>query len=105
MELSNKNLFVVPNNIVGQWRDIFKAMYPTAKLLVIEPKLFTSAKREKMLEKMRDEDFDGIIMAYSCFDMLSLSEKYTFKKMASVTGEDITENIVEEIYNKLIRLK
>ena len=76
MGLSKKNLFVVPNNIVGQWKDIFLQMYPAAKLLIAEPKTFTPSKRKKMLEKMRDEDFDGIIMAYSCFEQIPLSGKF-----------------------------
>ena len=51
MGLSDKNLYVVPNNIVGQWRDIFKTMYPDANLLCVEPKNFTPAKIE--LEKLK----------------------------------------------------
>lgn len=31
-----KNMFVVPNNIVGQWELIFKRMYPESRLLTIE---------------------------------------------------------------------
>ncbi len=73
MGLSNKNLYVVPNNIVGQWSSIFKTMYPSAKLLCVEPKHFTPHKRYATLKKIRDEDFDGIIMAYSCFERISLS--------------------------------
>lgn len=76
MGLSKKNLYVVPNNIVGQWRDIFLSMYPAAKLLTVEPKSFTPSKREKMLEKIRDEEFDGIIMAYSCFEQIPLSQQF-----------------------------
>lgn len=38
MGLSKKNLFVVPNNIVGQWRNIFQKLYPQANLLCVEPK-------------------------------------------------------------------
>lgn len=75
MGLSNKNLYVVPNNIVGQWNSIFKMMYPSAKLLCVEPKHFTPQKRYATLKKIRDEDFDGIIMAYSCFDRISLSNE------------------------------
>lgn len=76
MGLSQKNLYVVPNNIVGQWRDIFLSMYPSANLLTVEPKSFTPSKRENMLEKIRDEEFDGIIMAYSCFEQIPLSQKF-----------------------------
>ena len=34
---SRKNLFVVPNHIVGQWELIFKQMYPAAKVLSVGP--------------------------------------------------------------------
>lgn len=81
MELSKKNLYVVPNNIVGQWREIFLSMYPAAKLLIVEPKSFTPQKREKVLETVRDGDFDGIIMAYSCFEQIPLSQKYYIKQL------------------------
>lgn len=76
MGLSRKNLYVVPNNIVGQWKDIFLTMYPNAKLLCVEPKRFTPGKREAVLRSIRDVDYDGIIMAYSCFSQIPLSKAY-----------------------------
>lgn len=81
MGLSKKNLFVVPNNIVGQWKNIFSVMYPQAKLLCVEPKHFTKQKREAVLEKIRDEDFDGIIMAYSCFEQIPLSKDFYMEEL------------------------
>lgn len=76
MGLSEKNMFVVPNNIVGQWKNIFYAMYPSANILCVEPKSFAPSKRESVLERIRDEDFDGIIIAYSCFEWIPLSKEY-----------------------------
>lgn len=73
---SRKNLYVVPNNLVGQWRETFLRMYPNANLLCIDPKSFTRDRRTAVLCKIRDGDYDGIIMAYSCFDMIPLSEAY-----------------------------
>lgn len=72
---STKNLFVVPNTIVGQWEQIFQMMYPTAKLLIVEPKTFTPARRAAILKDIRDTDYDAIIMAYSSFEQIRLSEK------------------------------
>lgn len=40
MGLSEKNMFVVPNNIVGQWKNIFREMYPSADILCVDPKSF-----------------------------------------------------------------
>ena len=73
--LSKKNLFVVPNNIVGQWHKTFLEIYPNANILVVEPKTFTPTKRNKVLEDIRDNDYDAIIMAYSCFDLIPLSRE------------------------------
>lgn len=75
MGLSNKNLYVVPNNLVGQWKSIFSLMYPDAKVLCIEPKMFKPGKRKEILERVRDDDFDGIIIAYSCFEQIPLSKQ------------------------------
>lgn len=81
MGLSDKNMYVVPNNIVGQWKDIFSEMYPDAAILCIEPKDFTPAKREEVLLRMRDEEFDGIIIAYSCFEEIPLSKEYYLEEL------------------------
>lgn len=89
MGLSQKNLYVVPNNIVGQWEKLFSVMYPDAKLLCVEPKTFIPTKREAVLEQIRDEDFDGIIMAYSCFEQIPLS-KYFYMEQLQETLDKIS---------------
>lgn len=102
MGLSEKNLYVVPNNIVGQWEQIFRQMYPQAKLLIVEPKNFTPGKRGKMLEEIRDGSFDGIVMAYSCFEQIPLSQQYYVD-----TLQDALEKIKElrEKQNGTTRLR
>lgn len=79
--ISNKNMYVVPNNIVGQWKDIFEQMYPNAKLLTIEPKTFKPINRKQVMEEIRDEDYDGIIIAYSCFERIKLSVDYRIERL------------------------
>ena len=76
MRLSSKNMYVVPNNIVGQWKTIFLSMYPDANVLCVEPKTFTPAKREAVLRDIQTTDYDGIIIAYSCFEQIPLSKGY-----------------------------
>lgn len=73
MRLSSKNLYVVPNDIVGQWRDVFLELYPQANLLIVDPHVFRPSRREAVLEDVRDNNYDGIIMAYSCFEQIPLS--------------------------------
>ncbi len=81
MKLSSKNLYVVPNNLVGQWRDIFLMLYPEAKVLCVDPKSFVPAKRQEVLRTIRDGDYDGIIMAYSSFELVDLSRSYVIRRM------------------------
>ena len=85
--LSRKNMFVVPNNIVGQWEKIFTELYPMARLLVIDPKNFKAPVRDKTMEKLKYGDYDGIIIAYSCFDMIPLSAEFVNNQMRTKLNE------------------
>ena len=87
MGLSKKNMYVVPNSIVVQWKGIFEDMYPQAKILCVEPRMFTTKNRNAVLERMRDEDFDAIIIAYSCFEHIPLSQEYYLKKLLEQRDE------------------
>jgi len=78
---SRKNLFVVPNHIVGQWELIFKQMYPAAKVLSVDPAAFRPQLRQKVLGQIQRGDYDGIIMAYSCFEMIPLSEECLMEQL------------------------
>lgn len=79
--ISRKNLFVVPNNIVGQWEQMFFTLFPSSKILTVTPKSFKPEHRQKILRQIQCGDFDGIIMAYSCFDLIPLSREYLLKQM------------------------
>src|SRR5699024_9024282 len=57
MGLSKKNMYVVTNNIVQQWRSIFLRMYPEARLLCVEPGSFMPKKRQEILKQIRDRKF------------------------------------------------
>ena len=76
MGLSKKNMYVVPNNVLGQWVSIFGEMYPQANLLVVDKNNFKPAKREETLTKMRDNDYDAILITYSSFELIPLSKEY-----------------------------
>ena len=95
MGLAKKNMYVVPNNIIGQWRRIFLSMYPDARLLCVEPKNFTPAKRQSTLAQMRDGDYDGIIIAYSCFERIPISKDYQVREL-----EEEEQNTRESYYKK-----
>ena len=103
MGLSKKNLYVVPNNIVGQWKSIYHSMYPSAKLLVVEPKSFVPAKREAVLKKLRDEDHDGIIMAYSCFEQIPISKQYYYDELCEAREQ--LRSLLQDVKKNTARLR
>lgn len=104
--LSRKNMFVVPNNIVGQWEKMFTELYPSAKVLTVDPKSFTPEKREKVLRQMKTCDYDGIIVAYSCFEMIPLSKDYVCEDMNKIVKTLIegTKSISVNIFPNLRRV-
>ena len=75
MGMAKKNLFVVPNNLVEQWQTIFLRLYPEAKVLTIAPKDMKPERRNRTLYKVMRNDYDGIIIAYSCFDSIPISRR------------------------------
>ena len=98
--ISNKNLYVVPNNIVEQWKGMFDYAYPSSNVFLITPKLFNK-NHKKVLSDIRDKDFDAIIMAYSSFDRIKIkSEEKTIDKN-EIYFEDLGINtlFLDEAHN------
>ncbi len=95
--ISKKNMYVVPNSIIGQWRSLFERLYPKANILCIEPSSFTSNKREKAICDIKNGDYDGIIIAYSCFGEIPVSDDLC----NTVCFEDLDINtlFVDEAHN------
>ncbi len=91
---SIKNMYVVPNNIIGQWEKMFTTLYPNAKVLTVDPKSFSGESRNKILKQMKYGDYDGIIIAYSCFEMIPLSGKY-LKNLLDKKIANLSETLQE----------
>lgn len=110
MGVSKKNLYVVPNNIIGQWKEAFSVLYPNSNVYVISPKDFTPSKRQKVLENVKDNDYDAIIMAYSSFEMIPLSFNYCYNQLVDKLHKDMerlrrTINSTETFRRRVERLK
>lgn len=73
--ISKRNLFVVPNNILEQWNLEFKNLYPDASILVIEPRQFSPARRNRILKHIIESDYDAIIMTYTSFALIPISRE------------------------------
>ena len=96
MNLSKKNLYVVPNNLVGQWESIYKKIYPKRDLLVLSPNDFSKDNRNKTLLKMKKDDSKVIIIPSSSFDTIELSKSIRIgllhKRLAEIDKEILTNN-------------
>lgn len=94
MRESTRNMFVVPNNIVGQWKEMFLRMYPDAKLIVVDPAHFKPDQRQEVLRRIKNESFDGVIIAYSCLDLVPLSPKY-LRAQIREKQEELDDELME----------
>lgn len=73
MSLSKKNMYVVPNAIMYQWYKDYVYLYPNSKIKLVEPKNFTPAKRRKEILDIINTDYNAIIIPYSCFEKIKIS--------------------------------
>ncbi|HBJ98146.1 MAG TPA: hypothetical protein DDY82_03665 [Clostridiales bacterium] len=81
--VSQKNMYVVPNNLVDQWQRVFKSLYSKAKIFCVTPDNFVPAKRQEVLNRIKQEEFDAVIIAYSCFSLIPLSNKFLLENLNS----------------------
>ena len=93
--MSRCNMYVVPNNILGQWKKTFLQMYPNVNLKVVDSKDFTPKKRQKVLMDIRDNEYDAVLMVYSCFTMIPVSED----KISEMLDEEYKE-LQEIVYDE-----
>ena len=73
MGLVNKPLVIVPNHLLGQWKDEFYKLYPGANVLVAEQSDFEKDNRKRLFATIATGDFDAVILGHSSFKFLSLS--------------------------------
>ncbi len=78
--LSQKNLVVVPNNVLKATVDAHTYLYPKDNILAVYSKDFTPERRNSVLAKIACGDYVAIYMAYSSFDMIVMSKKYYINK-------------------------
>ena len=71
--LCNKAMFVVPNNIIGDFAGDFFRLYPAANVLMTTAKDFEKKNRRKFCARIATGDYDGIIIGHSQFEKLQMS--------------------------------
>lgn len=72
---SNKPLYVVPNNIIGDFAADFHRLYPSANILVATTDTLAKANRHKFFSKISTGDWDGIIITHSQFIKMPVSQE------------------------------
>ncbi|MCL2301247.1 MAG: sigma-70 family RNA polymerase sigma factor [Firmicutes bacterium] len=92
--LSHKALFVVPNNIVGQFSSEFLQLYPSANVLMVTAHDFEKQNRRKFCARIATGDYDGIVMAHSQFEKLAMSVEWQ-KDFLQQQVEDLADGIAD----------
>ena len=81
MKLGKKAMIVLPNTTFDSAVNTYKELYKDDSIFAVYPKKhFVPAERVGTINKMKSDDYQVIFMAYSSFDMLTLSSEYAFKK-------------------------
>ena len=71
--LSSKSMFVVPNNIIGDFAADCLKLYPSANILVTTKQDFEKQNRKKFCARIATGDYDGVIISHSQFEKIPLS--------------------------------
>ncbi|MCI6730813.1 MAG: hypothetical protein MR487_00580 [Lachnospiraceae bacterium] len=82
--LSDKNLVVVPNNVLEAFERTHHQIYPQDSILVIHPENYKPDSRQTFLAKIRDEDYVAVYMAFSSFERLGMSRQYKLNQQAEL---------------------
>lgn len=72
----NKPLVAVPNYLVEQWEGEVRRLFPAARILTLTSADVADGKRDRMLQYVRANSFDLIIMSHSLFDSIPLSPEF-----------------------------
>ena len=74
-----KPMFVVPNNVVAQWGKEFKDYFPAANILMVGDEDMTPAERMTTINKIKNNDYDAVILAYTKFEKIQMTSEWRQK--------------------------
>lgn len=74
--IAKKPVIVVPKNKIGDWRNDFFKMFPSAKVLVADDTTFAKANRKVFINKIATTDVDAIIMSKEQFQYIPMTKEY-----------------------------
>ena len=88
----HKPIFVVPNNIIGDFASDFYRLYPSANILVATTDTLAKANRHKFFSRIATGEWDGIIVTHSQFIKMPISQERQ-KAMIDKQVNEIATNI------------
>lgn len=91
-----KPLYVVPNNIIGDFASDFYRLYPSANILVATTDTLSKANRHKFFSRIASCDWDGVIITHSQFIKMPISLE---RQIATINKQ------VDEISNNIQSVK
>ena len=74
-----KPMFVVPNNVVAQWGKEFRDYFPAANILVVGDEDMTAAERMTTINRIKNNDYDAVILAYTKFEKIQMTTAWRQK--------------------------
>jgi len=94
--LTRKAMIVVPNHITSQWNMSALAAYPGANILAPTPADLSKSKRGEFLSRVATNNWDMIIVPFSSFKLLPVSEE---------TQSDFYQREIDTLFDYLSELK
>lgn len=85
--LINKGCVVVPKHLTLQMASEWMRLYPNAKLLVARPEDFTKDNRQKFIARCVTGDYDAVIMSFTQFERIPMSDEYRRQFMENELNE------------------
>ncbi|MGY1548261.1 DUF6884 domain-containing protein [Streptomyces sp. MN6] len=72
----DKPLIAVPNFLVEEWEKAVRRLFPAARILTLTSADLADGKRDRILQYVRANSFDMVIMSHSLFDSIPLSPEF-----------------------------
>lgn len=88
----HKPIYVVPNNIIGDFASDFYRLYPSANVLVATTDTLAKSNRHKFFSRIATGEWDGIIVTHSQFIKMPVSAERQ-KAIIERQVDEISTNI------------
>lgn len=95
--LCSKAMVVVPKHLTEQFGAEFKTLYPDAHILVATKDDFTKDSRREFCSKIATYDWDAVVMGYTQFEKIPLSQERVENSITKEINELIAaQNSIQE---------